>query len=314
MTRKLPIALFIAALLIAIPGVWSIVNDEPAAADPILTPGPDDVRSAAERAAFWEGRIAGETDWLNRVQAGAAMLEAARQSGDKTTYDDALAMADAALVANPSSVDARALRAATLSSAHRFDEALIDARLVLDVDPDSFQAHAVAGDALLELGRYDEADDHLDALLRVAPESPAVLARLAEFAWDTDDQQGALTHSEHALRRANEAGLSPGELSYYAIRLARMRIDTGDLAGAEQLAEAALQIAPEVPAVHSTVGFVRLAQDRDDDAIRAFEEALTLTPLREAVAELVPLYDAAGDVDAAAEAADLLAELGPGLE
>ena len=314
MLRKLPIALFIAALLIAIPGVWSIVNGDDPAAAAVLTPGADDVRSAADRAAFWEGRIAGDSDWLNRVHAGAAILEAARQSGDQDTYDAALAMADAALVANPSSTDARVLRAATLSSAHRFDEALIDARAVLDADPDSFQGHAVAGDALLELGRYDEADDHLDALLRLEPESPAVLARLAEFAWDTDDPQGALTHSEHALRRANEAGLSSGELSYYAIRLARMRLDTGDLAGAEELAEAALAIAPNVPAVHATVGFVRLAQERDADALDSFEQAVAITPLREALVELVPLYEAAGDTDAAEAAADQLEELGPGLQ
>ena len=94
MLRKLPIALFIAALLIAIPGVWSIVNGDDPAAAAVLTPGADDVRSAADRAAFWEGRIAGDSDWLNRVHAGAAILEAARQSGDQDTYDAALAMAE----------------------------------------------------------------------------------------------------------------------------------------------------------------------------------------------------------------------------
>ncbi len=312
MLRKLPAAMVLAALLLAIPGVWALMSrDDTAPATISLTPGNDRVRSAVDRVAFWEDRIDGSADWLNRVHAGAAQLEAARQSGDPAAYDDALAFANAALDANPTSTDARVLRAATLASAHRFDEALTDARTVLDQDGASFQAHAVAGDALLELGRYDEADDHLDALVRLQPQAPAVLSRLAEFAWDTDDAIGALSYGEQALARANEAGLSSGELSFYAIRLARFRLDTGDIGGASALADEALRIAPEVPAVHSTVGFVRLAEGRSDDAAAAFEAAVAITPLREALVELVALYLAAGDTDTLADATARLDALGP---
>ncbi|MEM7285719.1 MAG: tetratricopeptide repeat protein [Actinomycetota bacterium] len=315
MLRKLPAAMVIAALLLAIPGIWALVSTGDDAPPTIaLTPAVDGVRSADARAAFWQDRIAGPTDWLNRVHAGAAQLEAARQSGDPADYEAALAFADAALLANPTSDDARTLRAATLSSAHRFDEALTEARTVLASDANAFQAHAVAGDALLELGRYDEADNHLDALVRLQPQAPAVLSRLAEFAWDTDDTTGALSYGEQALLRANEAGLSSGELSFYAIRLARFRLDTGDLTGAADLAAEALRIAPEVPAVHSTVGFVRLAEGRSAEAIDAFEAAVAITPLREALVELVTLHETNGDVDALAEAASLLEALGPAPE
>lgn len=311
MLRKLPVAMVIAALLLAIPGVFALLSRDDAAAAITLTPVDDDVRSAADRAAFFEDRIAGPADWLNRVHAGAAQLEAARQSGDPADYDAALALADAALAANPTSTDARVLRAATLASAHRFDEALADARTVLDQHPTSFQAHAVAGDSLLELGLYDEADDHLDALVRLQPQAPAVLSRLAEFSWDTDDATSALTYGEQALHRANESGFGSGELSFYAIRLARFRLDTGDVPGAAELAAEALRIAPEVPAVHSTVGFVALADGRPDDALEAFEAAVEITPLREALIELIALYEANGDTDALADATAQLDALGP---
>lgn len=311
MLRKLPAAMVLVAILLAIPGVWTLLTRDDAPVAIALRPGNDGARSAADRAVFWEDRISGPTDWLNRVHAGAAQLEAARQSGDPADYDAALAFADTALVANPTSTDARALRAATLASAHRFDEALSDARTVLAQDASSFQAHAVAGDALLELGRYDEADDHLDALVRLEPQAPAVLSRLAEFAWDTDDAVGALIYGEQALVRANEAGLSSGELSFYAIRLARFRLDTGDVGGAASLAEEALRIAPEVPAVHSTVGFVRLAEGRSDEAREAFEAAVAITPLREALIELVAIHEAGGDIAALADATAKLEALGP---
>ena len=311
MQRKLPAAMVLVALLLAIPGVWTVLSrgDDPATIS--LTPGNDGVRSAADRAEFWAARIDGSTDWLNRVHAGAAQLEAARQSGDPADYEAALAFADAALAANPTSTDARSLRAATLASDHRFDEALTDARTVLATDGSSFQAHAVAGDALLELGRYDEADDHLDALVRLQPQAPAVLSRLAEFAWDTDDTIGALTYGEQALVRANESGLSSGELSFYAIRLARFQLDTGDVAGAAALADEALRIAPDVPAVHSTVGFVRLAQGHTAEAQAAFEAAVAITPLREALVELVALHEASGDDAALADAIAKRDALGP---
>lgn len=311
MIRKLPMAMVIAALLLTIPGVMALVARDDAAAAISLTPGVDGVRSADERVEFWQRRIDGPTDWLNRVHAGAAQLEVARQSGDPAQYDAALAIADAALAANPTSTDARTLRAATLASAHRFDEALAEARMVLEDDDASFQAHAVAGDALLELGRYDEADDHLDTLVRLQPQAPAVLSRLAEFAWDTDDTVGALTYGEQALVRANEAGLSAGELSFYAIRLARFRLDTGDLPGAAELAADALRIAPEVPAVHSTVGFVRLAEGRTSEAREAFDAAVAITPLREALVELVAIHEASGDTAALADASAKLEALGP---
>ena len=311
MLRKLPVGMVLAALLLAIPGVWALLSRDDTSPAVSLTPGNDQVLAAIDRVAFWEDRITGSSDWLNRVHAGAAQLEAARQSGDPAAYDAALAFADAALAANPTSDDARVLRAATLASAHRFDEALIDARAVLESDDTSFQAHAVAGDALLELGRYDEADDHLDALVRLQPQAPAVLSRLAEFAWDTDDSTGALSYGEQALARANEAGLSSGELSFYAIRLARFHLDAGDLDRAATLAEEALHIAPEVPAVHSTVGFVRLAEGRTDDARAAFEAAVAITPLREALVELVALYEAGGNAARLADATAALDELGP---
>lgn len=310
MTRKLPAAFLIAALLIAIPGLLSSIGSGSTAV--ALTPGVADTGQLGveERVAFWSERIAGPGDHLNRVQAAVAMQEAARQSGDPADLAAALAMAEAAIGANPSSLDARTARAAILASDHRFDEALVEVGVVLAADPDAFQARAVGADASLELGRYDDARHHLDALVATQPDAPAVLARQAEYAWDTDDPASALAFGRQALDRANEAAFSPGELSFYAIRLARFHLDTGDVDEAEALATAALEIAPHVPAVHSTVGFVRQAQGDVDAAIHAFEQAIAITPLREALVELEALYLETGDEAAAAEVTDMLADRG----
>ncbi len=312
MKHKIPIAMIIAALLIAIPGVARLVTSEATAA-PLLTPGTADVgqRDAAERVAFWRDRIAGKSDHINRVHAGVALLELARQTAQPDSYAAALTMADDALRANPSSVDARVLRAAALSSDHRFDEALADAALALDADPDNFQAHAVAGDALLELGRYPESALHLDTLAADQPQAPAVLARQAEFAWDTGDSLSALSYGKQALARANEAALSPGELSFYAIRLARFHLDTGDVEAASALAHAALDIAPDIPAVHSTLGFVYQTEGDTLEAIEAFERSVAIVPLREALTALVELHSSQGNTRAAGAAATRLEELGP---
>lgn len=314
-TRKIPAAVLAAALLLAIPGVWSLMRTDAAAASP-LTPGSatSGLLATQDRVDFWRDRIAAPSDYLNRVHAGVALLELARQSGDSAVYALALNMADEALQANPSSVDARVLRAASLAAAHRFDEALEDAQLALRDQRESFQAHSVAGDALLELQRYAEAQVHLDALVAAQPQAPAVLARLAEFAWDTGDPRGAVSYGERALARANDAGLSAGELSFYAIRLARFRLDTGDAGGARELADAALEIAPEVPAVQSTLGLVHQATGDLEAAVEAFESAVELSPLREALTALVEIHSSLGNDGSAARFAEALDELGPALD
>ena len=92
---------------------------------------------------------------------------------------------------------------------------------------------------------------------------------------------------------------------------ARFQLDTGDVAGAAALADEALRIAPDVPAVHSTVGFVRLAQGHTAEAQAAFEAAVAITPLREALVELVALHEASGDDAALADAIAKLDALGP---
>lgn len=316
MLRKLPAALLLVALLIAIPGLMrSLSPDSSAEPAPLLTPGAagTGVRDSADRVAFWQSRIETDSDYLNRIQAGAAMLELARQSSDPDDYERALDYADAALRANPSSLDARILRGAVLSSAHRFGEALTEAEAVLAADPDSFQAHAVAGDSFLELQEYEAASRHLDTLAALAPSTPAVLARQAEFAWDTGDEVSALSFGEQALARANEAGLAPGQLSFYAIRTARFRLDTGDVPGAAELSEAAVEIAPHVPAVHSTRGYVRWAQGDIEGAIDSFETATSITPLREALLALIGLYGVTGNADAVAATELRLFDLGPPL-
>ena len=200
-------------------------------------------------------------------------------------------MADEALIANPSSDDARIVRAAALNSDHRFEEALSEIEPVLDRRPASFRAHAIAGDARLELGHHDAARGHFDRLSALQPGSAAVLSRRAELAWDTDDRETALDLGTRALRRANAATLPAGELSFYAIRLSRFRLDTGDADTALELAEAALAIAPHVPAVHSTLGLIHQEAGRTSLAIGSYERAIAITPLPEAVTGLAELID-----------------------
>lgn len=290
MLKKVPAAIVAVAILMTIPTVASWLHSESSVAL-VLTPGTAEVgvRSSEERVEFWLGRIQNDGDYLNRVRAAAALHEIARQTGDPDHLSATIAMADAALAANPASDDARIVRGAALNSDHRFGDALAEMVPVLERQPDSFRAHAIAGDARLELGEHDAARRHYDRLSAIQPGAPAVLSRLAELAWDTGRSTSALDLGTRALVRANDSALPPGELSFYAIRLARFRLETGDADGALELATAALDIAGHIPAVHSTLGLIHQAEGRTHLAIRSFEAAVEITPLPEAVAGLAEL-------------------------
>jgi len=77
--------------------------------------------------------------------------------------------ANAALLANPSDVEARNLRAVALRSLGRDEAALSELTCSLELDPENAHAHANLAWSLLLDGRRDEAERHFREALRVDP-------------------------------------------------------------------------------------------------------------------------------------------------
>lgn len=302
MLRKAPAALLVAALIIAIPGIITLVRGGTHPSRALaLTPsaGATEVLDAEERVDFWRGRVVHDSDYLNRIHLAASLLELARQTGDLEHYFEADRVITEALEANPTSTDARVVAAAVQAGTHDFVGAAETADAVLAEQPDSVQALAVAGDSYVEVGRYSEAADRYDRLF-AQDQGPGALARLASLAWNRGDAPTAVERAEQALVRANEAGLPAPELAFYALQLSTYRLDTGDVTGAVELAAATVDITPELPASHATLAAALAAAGDLEEAAASYATAIDLAPRLGYHASLGDVLTVIGDEAAAA--------------
>jgi Flp pilus assembly protein TadD len=160
--------------------------------------------------------------------------------------------------------------------------------------------------ALCDLGRSNEAISRLRMLLVDDPHDLDVLALLAEAQFDGGDPDGALITAESAISIAPEAawphhaasvacrrrGLRPEAIAHAkeAVRLdpdnpwsfmtlARALLSgKADVAGANQAASKALELAPDEPEAHLVSGIVSVAGGEVVAAATAFRKVLQLDP------------------------------------
>ena len=160
--------------------------------------------------------------------------------------------------------------------------------------------------ALCDLGRSNEAISRLRMLLVDDPHDLDALALLAEAQFDGGDPDGALITAESAISIAPEAawphhaasvacrrrGLRPEAIAHAkeAVRLdpdnpwsfmtlARALLSgKADVAGANQAASKALELAPDEPEAHLVSGIVSVAGGEVVAAATAFRKVLQLDP------------------------------------
>lgn len=305
---KLPIALFVVALIIAIPALLRAVGSDDAAASPLLTPAASDsgVRPAAERVALWESRIVpGSDDYLNHTALGAALVDLAQQSGDEAYFGEAEQALVTALDNNPRWLPAKGLLAAVQLSSHDFTGALSLAEEVWEADDEQYTALGVLGDAAVELGLYDQAKDAYMTLLDEA-DGPAVRVRLASLYFHLYGPSEARAHAEVALEQANAQGLDATQLAVYAVQAATYRFESADISGAAELADAALDVAPDYGPALALEARISAAQGDLERAAELYALANADGTSPDYAIALGDVFSAMGD-DAAAEAQYLAA-------
>lgn len=127
---------------------------------------------------------------------------------DMGRFDEALAVADAALVHDPLSRANQSTRAFVLWMARRFDAAIDQAEAVLDADPAYPMALIRLGTAQAGKGDYAQAVRAFRRASSAAPELPACLGLLGYALGRAGDVQQALAALEK-LRRLKEARYVP---------------------------------------------------------------------------------------------------------
>ncbi len=239
---------------------------------------------------------------------GWAYVAKARRTLDAGSWKLAEATAIAGLATHPSAPELRLLRGHALHNLHRFKAAEeIAAELVRERGaPEDF---ALLSDARLELGRTAEG---IAALERFAALRPGVeaLSRIAQVRWLKGDVGGASAALEEAVRAADPR--SGETVAWLLVRLSLLRLQTGDVATALQLAErASARVADFAPA-RLALGRARLARAETEAALVDLRRAVALNPMPEYRWWLAEALRAAGREDEAAAAEATIVRRGAG--
>jgi tetratricopeptide (TPR) repeat protein len=261
-----------------------------------------DVAAIDVQIRIWGEKAAADPrDDISAGNLGVLYLGRGRLTGDAADYERALAAADRAVAAYPTSNGPRALKATVLQATHDFHGALTLATSILKAESANVDAMAVAGDARLELGRLDEARAIYAQIAAIAP-GPALDVRLARLAWLSGDAAGALNLARQARDGANRNG--SGDPSFYEAQLGEFARITGNAVEGRRAFDAALAIRPTDQL--ALLGRARLDafEGHDPAAIAGLRAAAAITPRPETMGLLSDLLARDGDTVGAARAAD----------
>ena len=184
---------------------------------------------------------------------------------------------DAYLVATehrPDDATAHASLGMTLNELGRFEEAETHLRRALALNPQVQGAHIDLGNALYGQGRYAEAVDAYRVATEHRPDDAAAHASLGA----TLNVLGSNEEAETHLHRALTLNPSHTEALYF---LATLRAEQQRYDEMLDLLQRLIAIDPNDAAAHVSMGVAFYFLGRSDEALRSFDQALSLDPTLE---------------------------------
>ncbi len=187
-----------------------------------------------------------------------------------------------------------------LQRLRRHEEAVEQFRRVLQVDPQAHGARALLGSSLLVLGRLGEAVEQLEHAAQAMPEDQLVRRELGRAYTAQGRPLEAVRQYRELTRLApddpeyayllGEAYLAVVQWSYSRLvgtapesarvyqGLAQNLMAAGNLEGAAEALEKAVEIAPRLPDLHLLLATVYLRQGKNAEALAAVRRELELVP------------------------------------
>lgn len=264
----------------ALMGILALAEGRPAEAAALLArvepmlPNRIGVTLALARAELGSGQAEAARTRLRRVVTAAprslplrfALGEAELAAGNAA---EALSIANALKVDFPANSAGYQLEALVQIAERRYDAAVASLTAAFDREP-AWPVLTRLLSALQLAGRHKEA---LEAVARWTASNPRHLTGVLTHAGMLQDA-GRLDAALDAYLQA----LSIDDSNLIALNNAAWLSRTLDRPGALALAERAVQLAPDNPAVLDTLGWVLLAENREQDAIAHLSRAAELAP------------------------------------
>lgn len=229
------------------------------------------------------------------AQLGWAYVQRLRETADASLYVQATQSFDEALKRDRKDVDALLGQGSLALSRHEFAEAIQWGEQAKAINPFRAQIYGVIGDAQVELGRYPEAIQSIQKMVDTRPDlsSYSRVSYVRELHGDVD---GAID----AMHKAIEAGSPQAEGTLWSqYQLGNLYFNKGDLAQAEAIYRAALQVKPDYIYAKAGLAKIDAAHGVIDGkpallkaAIGEYERITEMLPLPEFVIALGDLYEA----------------------
>lgn len=270
-----------------------VTRNEPAPIAEVSVIG-SDLERIGEAIGIWSANLERDpADFIAAANLADLYLARASVTASPDDYDRALRAVESALGTDASLLGARELRARILFASHDFLGAEKAASDVLADHPGLPQTLATLGDARLELGDYDGA---ADAYAQIADQSLApVLARRARLAAITGSLDRArILAADAAARSEADPEATAAHRSFYRLLQGALAFQAGDLSGALDAYQAAVDAAPGSPQAHAGLGRAQAATGDMTSAIGSYERAAGIRPEPSILAALGDLLSVAG--------------------
>ncbi|MDQ6694788.1 MAG: tetratricopeptide repeat protein [Chloroflexota bacterium] len=241
-------------------------------------------------------------DYAAFAALGMAFQQKARETNDPTFYTQAEDAFKKCLDVKSDSYDCTAGMGALDLSKHQFGEALNWGNKAQKLLPTRAYSYGVSGDAYIELGQYDQAVNSFQRMIDLRPDLSSY-SRVSYARELNGDVLGAIA----AMEQAVEAGGPAAEnTAWCRVQLGNLYFNSNQLGRAENEYLAALQGYPNYLHAQAGLAQVRWAQGKSDEAIKFYEQSVSLVPLPQYLASLGDVYSARGDIASAQKQYDLV--------
>ena len=262
---------------------------------------------------FYQSRVAKDPkDSTNYRSLGAAYSQKARETGDVMYYGLAEKALKQALALHPTdrvATGALTRLALVALSRHEFPDALAYAERAIGQGTGQLFPYAILGDTYFELGEYEKAAETYAKLINLTGAAyPAT--RLAALHVLRGNVQEAIDETERGVEALLNDRAPRENVAWAEFRLGELYFNSGDLAKAETAYRNAVQRYAGYHWAVAGLAKVRAAQNRYEDAIKLYQQAIGVIPLPQYAAALGDVYTRLGRSQEAAKQYALVEYIG----
>ena len=221
-----------------------------------------------------------------------ALARRARETGNPAYYDKAGAAIETSFRLSPDNFQAQRVKVWTLLGKHEFAQALEAAKKLNKRVPDDILTYGFLADAHTELGNYDKAEQAAQWMLNMRPGNVPGLTRGAYLRELFGDTEGAVEFMSSAFHRTSP--IETEDRAWILTQIADLYLSTGKLELAESVVQQALELFPGYHYALASLGKLRLAQGRFDEAAEVFEKRFEAAPHPENLLDIAVALEHAG--------------------